>query len=210
MAWKSTALGAVLWAALAVPSWASPGASPAPALQQMSVDAGSAAQWIVRNRDHRGWPFAIVDKKTAHLYVFDAAGRLIGASAVLLGQTPGDESAPEVGKHATQGFVPLSERTTPAGRFVTHPGTNLSGEHIVWVDYESAFAIHRLRPGASYAAREKRLGSGRTSDHRVSLGCVIAPVAFYTSVVEPVLGRARSIVYVLPESGQLRDLFNAM
>ncbi|MBC7602527.1 MAG: L,D-transpeptidase [Ramlibacter sp.] len=176
----------------------------------VSADAQRAVHWIVRSADHHGLPFAVVDKNNARLYVFDASGKLQGDSAALLGQTPGDEIAPHVGAHAAAGFVPVHERTTPAGRFVSKPGRNLQGEAIVWVDYESAFAIHRLRPGAAHATRAARLASPTPQDNRMSLGCVIVPVAFYTSVVERVLGRSSAVVYVLPESGSLRDVFNAL
>lgn len=43
--------------------------------------------WILRARDHHGRAFAIVDKKAARLFVFDAHGRLRGESSALLGQS---------------------------------------------------------------------------------------------------------------------------
>jgi hypothetical protein len=41
----------------------------------------------------------------------------------------------------------------------------------------------------------------------VSWGCVVVPVDFYQQVVERVLGRVRSVVYVLPEAQPLRNVF---
>jgi hypothetical protein len=178
--------------------------------EQPSADARLMAQWVIDSRDHRGKPFAIVDKKNAQIYVFNEGGRLTGASPVLLGQTVGDESAPDVGAHTDEGRVPLAERTTPAGRFVSEPGRNLHGEHVVWVDYESAFAIHRLRPGASRRDREARIASANASDKRASLGCVVVPETFYDRVVMQELGRGRAMVYVLPETRSMRDLLSAM
>jgi hypothetical protein len=211
MAWKGAAFAAVLGAMLcASPAARAAGEKPDFAGQHASADVQRAAHWIVRGADHAGLPFAIVDKRGAHLYVFDSRGRLQGASPALLGQTPGDDIAPDVGKHTAMGRVPVSERTTPAGRFVSHPGQNISGEAVVWVDYDSAFAIHRLRPGASHAPRAQRLATPTPDDNRVSLGCVIVPVAFYKRVVDPVLGRHRAVVYVLPESGRIADLANAL
>lgn len=168
-----------------------------------SVPTRELAAQVLATHDHAGRPFAIVDKQQAQIYVFDAAGALRGASPVLLGQTRGDHSAPNVGEHAQAGKVPLSERTTPSGRFVSGPGRNLQGEHVVWVDYDSAFAIHRLRPGASREQREARLASRMASDNRASWGCVVVPVAFYENVVERLLGHVRGTVYVLPENGRL-------
>lgn len=167
------------------------------------------AQWILQANDHGARPFAIVDKQSAHLYVFDASGSLRGDSPVLLGQAPGDEIAPGVGEHAQQGFVPFNERTTPAGRFVAEPGVNNTGEQIIWVDYDSAFAIHRLRPGRSMRDRESRLASTDVVDRRASSGCVVVPVRFYEDVVLRVLGTGASVVYVLPDGGSARELIGA-
>ena len=78
---------------------------------------------------------------------------------------------------------------------------------MVWVDYAAAFAIHRLRPGASFRSREARLATASASDNRASLGCVVVPAAFYDKVVQPVLGRQRAVIYVLPETRSVREVF---
>lgn len=193
MSWTGRALCIAAFAASLFASTA--------AAQALSAEARATLQWIKRSADHRGMPFAVVDKKAAMLHVFDASARSVGSSVVLLGQTMGDEVDPEVGRNTTLGHVPRHQRTTPAGRFVSSPGINLTGEAIVWVDYDSAFAIHRLRPGASHADRARRLASPSVQDNRASLGCVVVPVAFYTKVVARVLGHRRAVVYVLPEAG---------
>ncbi|RZA11806.1 MAG: L,D-transpeptidase, partial [Lysobacteraceae bacterium] len=143
---------------LALVATVSAGAAVA-AAPPLSSDAGELHAWIQRSHDHRRMPFAIVDKRHARLHVFDAGGRLVGSSAVLLGATVGDHIVAGVGERAQRGTVRWDERTTPAGRFVSEPGENTSGEHVVWVDYDSAFAIHRLRPGRSFKSRELRLAS---------------------------------------------------
>lgn len=200
----ATGLGAAWLAAL----WSAMACSPALGSQPFD-EVRQTVDWIHQTRDHRGRPFAVVDKKNARLYVFTASGELAGTSAALLGATPGDHTVPGVGERAQRGEVRADERTTPAGRFDSLPGVNLSGEHVVWADYASAFAIHRLRPGRSFKVRYDRLQSETASDNRVSLGCVIVPVAFYEEVVQRVLGRGRGVVYVLPESGSLRELMGA-
>jgi hypothetical protein len=176
----------------------------------ISQDTRELAQWILETKDHAARPFAIVDKKTAHLYIYDGAGKLQGDSPVLLGQAPGDGIAPEVGEHAQQGFVPFEERTTPAGRFAAEPGINNTGEQVIWVDYDSAFAIHRLRPGRSFRDREARLASTDVSTRRASSGCVVVPERFYEDVVLRWLGESRSVVYVLPDSGSARQLLGTL
>ncbi|HEY8049130.1 MAG TPA: L,D-transpeptidase, partial [Ramlibacter sp.] len=118
--------------------------------------------------------------------------------------------APDVGEHAQEGFVPPRERTTPAGRFESNPGVNRQGEHIVWVDYDSAFAIHRLRANKAEHARKVRLASSDPLQHRVSYGCVVVPVNFYKDVVAHWLGRGRAVVYVLPDNGSAADFFSAL
>jgi hypothetical protein len=172
-----------------------------------STDAQRLVEWVQRTGDPGGRPFAVVDKRNAHVYVFDADGRLAGHTRALLGQTLGDHTVPGVGARAQTGEVGVDERTTPAGRFDAVPGRNLSGEHVVWADYASAFAIHRIRPGKAWKAREARLATPSAADNRVSYGCVVVPVAFYQKVVEQVLGGQRSVVYVLPETRSWQELF---
>ncbi len=169
--------------------------------ERVADDIRHFVEGLVALQDQGRLPFAIVDKQRAQIHVFDAHGRLRGSSPVLLGQTRGDRSSPAVGEHTQSGQVPVAERTTPAGRFVAEPGRNLHGEQVVWVDYDAAFAIHRLRPGASHALRAQRLASPSPDGRRLSLGCVVVPARFYLDVVANLLGRGRSIVYVLPERG---------
>ena len=213
MHWTSRALaGAVIaWAAaLPAAASASAGGTGADIRVTLSTEARQFADTILAARDHRGRPFAIVDKRHARMFVFDGGGRLRGATPVLLGQAVGDDTAPNVGHYAQQGFVPPHMRTTPAGRFVAEPGTNHTGEQVIWVDYDSAFAIHRLRPGRSYKVRAERLASPDVTGRRVSAGCVVVPVDFYDDVVHRWLGHGRSVVYVLPETASIRHVFNAL
>lgn len=195
----------MLWKAVAAVSFAVAAAAPAGAAP-LTPDARQLHDWVVEAGDHHGKPFAIVDKKAARIYVFDGTGRMQGASSVLLGQAPGDDIAPDVGEHTQQGVVPFQERTTPAGRFAAKPGVNASGEQVIWVDWDSAFAIHRLRPGRSLREREQRLASTDPAEHRASYGCVVVPVKFYTEVVQRWLGRGRAMVYVMRENGDPRDI----
>jgi hypothetical protein len=207
-AWIEAVAVAAVWTAMGLaPALAQEPGKPDFGAHPASRDARYVAAWAMESADHHGLPFAVIDKKDARVYVFDGSGRLSGATPALLGQALGDLSLPGVGEHTQAGEVPLHERTTPAGRFVSAPGRNLSGEHVVWVDYAAAFAIHRLRAGASLRAREARLASATPEDNRASLGCVIVPAAFYDTVVQPMLGRSRAVVYVLPEMRPVREVF---
>ena len=211
MGWKEGALAAVL---LLAGSGSMAQAAVAGGAEfvaaRPSADAQYVARYVLDSGDHERRPFVIVDKKDARIYVFRANGTLAGATPVLLGSTVGDFSVPGVGQRTQQGRVGANERTTPAGRFLTQPGRNLQGEHVIWVDYASAFAIHRVRPGVSQRGRLARLATPTPDDNRASLGCVVVPVRFYETVVQPLLGRSRGVVYVLPETHSARDAFGAL
>ena len=106
-------------------------AAPDFAAEPASADARYAAAWVLAGADHHERPFAVVDKHDARIYVFEADGRLVGASAVLLGVAPGDFSA---GAGRAPSSLSPAERTTPAGRFAALPGRNDKGEDIVVID----------------------------------------------------------------------------
>ncbi|HEY4081371.1 MAG TPA: hypothetical protein VGM81_11790 [Burkholderiaceae bacterium] len=175
--------------------------------QSFSSDVKRVAEWAAESGDMQGKPFAVVDKKQAQIYVFDASGRLVGTSPTLLGLAKGDDSAPGVASKISTG-IPLAERTTPAGRFESQPGHNLKGEAIVWVDYSAAVAIHRLRPAPAAERRPQRLASADPDERRISLGCIVVPPEFYDTVVAPTLGTQHGVVYVLPESAGADYVFN--
>lgn len=167
--------------------------------QAASPEARAVAQWAYDERNAEGRPFAIVDKKLARLYVFGPDGRLVGATAALLGLARGDDSVPGIGLKPVNLIAP-AERTTPSGRFESVPGRNDKGEAIVWVDYDTAIAIHRVRPGPSAEQRAQRLVTPSADDKRVSYGCIVVSEGFYEQVVAKTLGRGRGVVYVLPET----------
>lgn len=208
--WLRSAAGCTAW--MAVGGVAPPAVASAQDFlaTQPSREARRLVDWVFQTRDPQGRPFAVVDKRAARFYVFRADGTLAGHTVALLGSTFGDHTVAGVGLRAQTGEIRADERTTPAGRFEAAPGHNDKGEHVVWVDYASAFAIHRLRPGFAYQARATRLATATPADKRVSWGCVVVPVPFYLQVVEPVLGHQRSVVYVMPETGPLQAVFQAL
>lgn len=163
-----------------------------------SPEARAMARAAFERADAKGLPFAVVDKKAAKLFVFLADGRLAGAAPALLGLARGDRVAPGVGDMVATG-IPADLRTTPAGRYDSLPGPNLKGETVIWVDYDAAFAIHRLRPSPARERRAERLASPSPDDNRISLGCVVVTGEFFDRVVAPVLGHGAGVVYVLPE-----------
>lgn len=173
---------------------------------QPSSEARQTADRILTSGDHGGIDFVIIDKKHATLYVFAADGRLRGASAVLLGSARGDDSVPGIGSRPINQVRP-AERTTPAGRFVAERGRNTFGEDIVWLDYDAAVSLHRVRATDAKERRLERLETLSADDNRISYGCINVPKAFYETVVSPTFAQQKAVVYVLPEVKALHEVF---
>lgn len=166
--------------------------------EEASPDARRIAAWIMDSGDNRGTPFAIVDKIASKVFVFDARGRLRGASPALVGLASGDDSVPGIGQRKMSTIRP-EERTTPAGRFVASLERSPHGEEILWVDYDAAVALHPVVVIPS-ERRLERLASATPQDRRITYGCINVPVKFFKEVVSPVFRGTSGIVYVLPET----------
>ncbi len=196
-------LGALASAALHAASPALPDAADAPPSPQVR----QVVQWALATDDARGRHLVLVDKRQARAFVLDPQGRALGSAPVLLGLARGDHTVPGIGERPLSQVRP-QDRTTPAGRFVAEAGRNLQGEDIVWVDYEAAVSMHRVRAKVKAERRLERLASPTPTDNRISYGCINVPVAFYENVLVPAV-RAGAVVYVLPEVRSLSDVFGA-
>lgn len=203
-------------AAAAIPPaivWTGGTPAPAPAVRMAdfgtaspSPDARRIADWIAATRDHAGANFAIVDKKTARVHVFDGAARLKGSSPILIGSAIGDDTVPGIGMRPVTDVRP-EERTTPAGRFVVERGRNLRGEDVVWVSYADAVSMHPVLTEKPQERRLERLESPSAEDKRISAGCINVPAAFFEEMLRPALSAQGSLVYVLPEVKTLEQVF---
>ena len=171
-----------------------------------SEDAQFVANWVADSHDNQKLSFVIIDKKHTRVYVFDSSAMLIGATPVLLGAAPGDDSVAGIGRRPIDEVLP-HERTTPAGRFMGEPGRNTNGEDVIWVDYDAAVSMHRVRITDPKERRIERLTSLTTDDNRISFGCVNIPVAFYENVLSPEFKARYGVVYVLPEVKSVIDVF---
>jgi hypothetical protein len=174
--------------------------------ERPSPQARQLADWVAATRDQGDSEFAIVDKKAARLFVFDASARLRGASPVLLGAAAGDDSVPGIGTRPIAQVQPF-ERTTPAGRFVAERGRNTNGEHVIWVDYDNAVSMHRVRATVKAERRLQRLATATVADNRISYGCINVPAAFYDRYIDAGFARRGAIVYVLPEVHSMQQVF---
>lgn len=192
-------------------AWSPAAAGPGADFQQeqsVSVQARQVADWVLHAGDHGSRPFVIVDKLASRVFVFDGDGRLLGASPALLGLAVGDDSVPGIGSRAMSAIRP-EERTTPAGRFAGHIERGPHGEEILWVDYETAVALHPVSAKPTPERRLQRLASATVSDRRITFGCINVPAAFFATVVAPLFRGGGGLVYVLPETRSPRETFGS-
>jgi hypothetical protein len=173
-----------------------------------SAEAREVANWVVTSGDNRKLFFVILDKINTKVFVFEPSGKLRSATPVLIGAARGDDSVDGIGGRPIAQVQP-HERTTPAGRFVGEPGRNATGEDVVWVDYDAAVSMHRVRTLEPKERRLERLASPTTEDNRISYGCINMPVAFFENVLKPAFNASYGVVYVLPEVKSLAEVFPA-
>ena len=197
---------------VAPPAWAAGPAGPMQAdfgpTTGVSADARRVADWVAATQDNGPRDFVLVDKRAARVYVFDQQARLQADTPALLGSARGDLTVPGIGERPIAQVLP-EERTTPAGRFVAEPGVNTQGEDVVWVDYDAAVSMHRVRTGKPAERRLERLATPGIADNRISYGCINVPAAFYDKVVRGLFASSVGIVYILPETRSLEAVFFA-
>jgi hypothetical protein len=174
--------------------------------QRASTSVRQIADWAVDSGDNRKMSFVILDKRDARVFVFNAQGKLLGTSPVLLGAAAGDDSVEGIGNRPIAEVRP-EERTTPAGRFIAEPGRNTLGEDVLWVDYNAAVSMHRVRAIEPSERRLQRLASRTAADNRISYGCINVPVRFYENVLSKTFKGTQGVVYVLPEVKPLQQVF---
>lgn len=177
-------------------------------LERASNAVRKLANWVVDSDDNTHLPFIIVDKVEAKVFVFFADGRLRGTAPALLGLAVGDKSVPGIGDRPISSIRP-DERTTPAGRFVAALDHNLNGKEILWVDYDLAVSIHPVVTSNPKERRLERLMTPTPLDNRISYGCINVPAKFFEDVVRPAFAGTEGIVYVLPETKALDEVFKS-
>lgn len=176
--------------------------------EEPSPEAMHLAHWAVHTGDHKQHAFVIVDKKEARVYVFGPDGKLRESAPALLGAANGDHTVPGIGDKPLQ-LITHEEKTTPAGRFMAEPGLNANGEDVIWVDYDAAVSMHRVRPLVAEERRLERLATPVVEDNRISFGCINLPVTFYENVLSPAVKKHGAVVYVLPETRTTQELFGS-
>lgn len=165
------------------------------------------ADWIATSEDNLSLPYAVIDKTTASLFLFDATGKSLGTVPVLIGIALGDDATPGVGSKKL-GEIGPAEKTTPAGRFLAKFGLAAGRTKVLWVDYANSVAIHPIPADASKDERRReRMLSPVPDDNRVTFGCINVPAAFYRTVVRPLFQKKGGYVYVLPDTKPLEVVF---
>lgn len=165
------------------------------------------ADWIATSEDNLSLPYAIIDKATASLFLFEATGKSLGTVPVLIGIALGDDATPGVGSKKL-GEIGPAEKTTPAGRFLAKFGLAAGRTKVLWVDYATSVAIHPIPADASKDERRReRMLSPAPNDNRITFGCINIPAAFYRTVVRPLFQKKGGYVYVLPDTKPLEAVF---
>jgi len=176
------------------------------ALRPHSEAAMRVTDWVIASGDNGGLPFIVIDKVAATVAVFDAQGEILGETPALLGAGVGDDSTPGIGERAFSEMGP-EERTTPAGRFQAEFGPAVGGHTVLWVDYGNSVALHAVVSANRSERRLQRLQSPTAEDNRITYGCINVPERFFTNLVRPLFGETGGIVYVLPDTRALEDVF---
>lgn len=180
-------------------------AVPAP-IPVYSEGSGRMAAWVAAAHDNGALPYLVIDKQAASLLMFSAKGDFLGQTPVLLGIGVGDDSSPGVGAKSLAEIGP-AERTTPAGRFVAKFGRAFGGQRVLWVDYANSVAVHAVITTNKSEHRVERLLSPTVDDNRISFGCINVGTDFYARKLRPLFQRKGGIVYILPDTKPLDDVF---
>lgn len=170
--------------------------------------AGRIAEWAAVTDDNGALPFLIVDKLGARIFAFDSTGHFLGAAPALVGLAHGDDSAPGIGRLKLS-QISAAERTTPAGRFVAAFGPSSGHGTVLWVDAHDGIALHPVMSVNAGERRFERIKSTDPEQHRISYGCINVPKTFYDSVVTPALRGGDAVVYVLPDTKPVEEVFPA-
>ena len=175
-----------------------------PRSQDVSDTVIELAGWVVAAKDNQGYPFAVMDKAAAQVFVF-GGDRLRGAAPGLFGSAVGDHTAPGIAGLALR-EIPGRDRTTPAGRFVGGFGPSLDAGRVLWVDYDSAVSIHPTATGVPAERRVERLASPSPDDNRVTHGCINVSPEFYEGIIRPTFERG-GVFYILPDADPMAETF---
>lgn len=171
-----------------------------------SAAAQQVLDWVTREGDNGTLPFMIVDKSEGRLLLYGPDGKPLAETPVLIGIGVGDDASPGVGSKKLSEIGP-AERTTPAGRYLAKFGVAAGNKQVLWIDWSTSVALHPVVTGNAKERRLQRLSSATPDDNRITYGCINVPVKFYQATVRPLFRKAGGMVYVLPDSKPIEDVF---
>ena len=195
-----------------------PSESGSPAARVATADFGDVsapdevrrvAAWVVASNDHAALPFAIVDKIAARGYVFSAKAGFSATRPCWWAWRAATRWCPASASARWRRFAPRNA-ATPAGRFASVPGHTTGGDRVFWLDYDEGIAMHTVVTNVPAEERLRRMASPDPAEHRISYGCINFPPSFFDQVLAPALARRGSVVYVLPDTRQLAEVFPSL
>jgi hypothetical protein len=80
---------------------------------------------------------------------------------------------------------------------------------MLWVDLPDAISLHPVMSVSRGEHRLRRIKSSDPGEHRISYGCINVPKAFYDDVVLTALAGGNAVVYILPDTKAIDDVFPA-
>lgn len=169
-----------------------------------SEEVHKTLSWIKKNKDNHKLPYAIIDKKNAHIFVFDPKGKIVDHGPVLIGIAKSDKIDPKT-LNARLSSIGKNDRVTPSGRYVSVFGPDHRGKDVLWVDTKYAVGLHPVAnvPGQR---RKTRLNSATAADNRITWGCINVSKPLFKNVLTPLFKPKAGIVYILPESAPVEQL----
>jgi hypothetical protein len=78
---------------------------------------------------------------------------------------------------------------------------------VLWVDYGTSVALHPVVTSNKKERRVQRLLSPDASDNRITFGCINVPKTFYSKNVQPRFRKKGGVVYIIPDTKPLEDVF---
>ncbi len=173
-------------------------------LESASEEVRKTVKWIKKRKDNMKLPYAIIDKKNAHIYIFDPKSKILDSGPVLLGIAKADKIDPKT-LNAPLSAIGKNDRVTPSGRYRSIIGKDHKGKEVLWVDTKYAIALHKVAnvPGQK---RIVRLNSATSEDNRITWGCINVSVPLFKKVISPLFKPKTGMVYILPEAAPVEQL----
>jgi hypothetical protein len=180
-------------------------------LVKPSATAATVADWVTGTNDAKGKPNILIDKASATAYVFDPAGKLLGATPVLMGQNSKADVLPVSALSKTVEQTTLAEKVTPAGRFEgkIEPDAEYGSRFTFLNLVNSVLAMHRTYLATASERRQQRLDTPTAADNYISYGCINVDKGFYDKFIAPNFKNG-GVMYITPMTQSLETTFQGI